>query len=167
MSWCNECQYSCCCFILLLFHFFPVHNLSSLFTVEKWCSTTMTHLQWLFFFLWRLENGGLGGTDEELDIPTLSFLFLHLQHILFCLHRLGRWGFSTKSVAPVSSQMLPALQSATGRRGREQMRPDDLAALMVCDCQPHWGDLYCKTDFSLLSHLHINNSFPWNNIFCF
>lgn len=95
-----------------------------------------------------------------------SFLFLHLWQTICCLHRLGRWWFSTKSVALVSSQMLPALQSAAGRKGREQMRPDDLIVLMVCDCQPHWWDFYSKTSFSLPPHLHINNSFPWNIIFC-
>lgn len=56
-----------------------------------------------FCFLWRQENSGLRGTDEEPSSTLLSFLFLSFQHSFCCPQRLRKWGVSTKSVAPVSS----------------------------------------------------------------
>lgn len=60
--------------------FFPLHDLS-LFSIYSW---KMFH----FCFLWRWENSGLRGTDEELSSTLLSFSLLYFQHSFFCSHRL-------------------------------------------------------------------------------
>lgn len=153
LSQCNKYQYFCffffclfllVCLFLLLFQRLCIISISSLFTLQLWGSNSMSHTEWLIFFLWRVKNGIQRETGEELSFPSLPFLFLHFCHVFWCLHRLGCLRVSTKSVAPFSSQLFPSLQSDIGRKGREQIRQDDLLALMVCVCQPHWWDLYGK-----------------------
>lgn len=110
---------------------------------------------------WYTEGNWWGTLCPISPILILAFL------LCFLMFTQAGWLESFyQFCGPFLVSAAPFFAVRIGRKGREQIRQDDLLALMVCVCQPHWWDLYGKNilvSFSIC--IPVIHPHPWLTFF--